>query len=158
MLGGQYMRLKFGKVAWLLKLKCYFWAFISIFQENILMLIEEDQKNYQHASSTIHITIKCTMWGTFIFKIHATSPKSSLIYRGGGTDFGLGGQKIFYRGQKKFFCTNIFPQEGFPSNIGWAAAHPAHPGPTPLFMKVCMYIVPINCFALLGVISYNFDK
>ena len=44
------------------------------------MLIEEDQKNYQHASSTIHITIKCTMWGTFIFKIHATSPKSSLIY------------------------------------------------------------------------------
>ena len=54
------------------------------------------------------------------------------IFRGGGTDFGLGGQKIFYRRQKKIFCTIFFPQGGFPSNIGWAAAHPAHPGPTPL--------------------------
>ena len=44
------------------------------------MLIVEDQKNYQHAPSTVQRNIKCTMWGTFIFKIHATSPKSSLIY------------------------------------------------------------------------------
>ena len=51
--------------------------------------------------------------------------------RGGGTDFGLGGQKFFYRGQKNFFAQIFFPQEDFPSNIGWAAAHP---GPWPLNM------------------------
>ena len=51
-------------------------------------------------------------------------------------DFGLGGQKFFYRGQKKFFCTNFFPQEGFPSNIGLEAAHP---GPRPLFIYHSVY-------------------
>ena len=56
------------------------------------------------------------------------------MIRGGGTDFGLGGQKLFYRGQKNFFAQIFFPQERLPSNIGWAAAHPAHPGPTPLLI------------------------
>ena len=54
--------------------------FLGIFQENFPYVIEEDQRNYQHAPSTVHRTIKYTMWGMFIFKIHTTSPKSGPIY------------------------------------------------------------------------------
>ena len=59
------------------------------------------------------------------------------------------GRKFFYRGQKIFFCKNIFPQEGFPSNIGWAAAHPAHTGPRPL----CIRKEAISLFGTFDLIS-----
>ena len=56
----------------------------------------------------------------------------------------------FWRGQKNFFCKNIFPQEGFPSNIGWAAA----PG-YKCHQKICQNLTPCK-FLLLMIFSKIF--
>ena len=71
-----------------------------------------------------------------------------MICRGGGTDFGLGGQKIFLGDKKNVFSEIFSLQEDFPLNIGWAAAHP---GPTPLYIvHIHMYISQVHMKTFLS--------
>ena len=68
------------------------------------------------------------------------------MLRGSGTDFGLGGQKIFYRGQKKFFLHKFFPPRGLSLKYRVGSCPPVSAAPEDMSKMLCPCLHTSNDF------------